>query len=121
MSIERQAVTRDTLNSVMEFDSVVYSHGDGTISNALGVHAPDVVEYGEGLESDLGGWEAVNGYSRQYSYGGPVMHPSEYLGGAMAEYVLENPGNYAMVVVQDGDDLDGEPAGWALMEYAPNI
>ncbi len=119
MGIERQAVTRDSLNSVMEFDSVVYSHGDGTISNALGVYAPDVWEEGGELYCDLGDWEGVNGYSGQYGYGGPVMHPSEFLGGAMAEYVLENPGNYAMVVVRDEDDLDGEPAGWALMEYAP--
>ena len=34
MLTNRRNVTPDTLNEAMDFDSVIYSHGDGTISDA---------------------------------------------------------------------------------------
>lgn len=34
------------------------------------------------------GWELETGWTGQYSYHGPCMHPSEYVGGALAQHVL---------------------------------
>jgi len=67
-------------------------------------------------------WSFVDGFSGQYGYRGPIMHVSEYLGGGMADHVLETPGIYVVVVVEVLDDPDWdytnenpEPAGWALL------
>lgn len=76
-------------------------------------------------------WEAVSGFSGQYLYSGPVMHPSEYVGGAMAEWIAEHGGLFATIVVEapcydygepeefcsTGDGCDCEPAGWMLIRY----
>lgn len=60
------------------------------------------------------GWTLLNGWSGQDRYPGPIMHASEYIGGRMAAWILENPGVYVALVSYDLDDLDGEPFGWAV-------
>lgn len=80
------------------------------------VWAPDLYEG----ELDSEGWEFVNGYSGQYLYSGPIMHNSEFLGGCMAQDVLDTPGVYVCVVSYyepEDDEPDGElyAEGWALL------
>jgi hypothetical protein len=131
--------TPDTLNSLMEFDSPIRSHGDGTITEYLPtVYAPecyiDVDSDGsitdemesawiEGLRRE--GWELMRGYTGQYSYNGPIMHPSEFIGGGLARHILETPGVYVAVAVEvdcgyveefctEESGCSCEPAGWAI-------
>lgn len=106
----------DKLNDLMQFDHVIEVHEDGTVTEPSGIYAPDVYDHDtdnpavEGFRDDK--WELLNGFSGQYSYSGPVMHPSEYIGGGLARYILETPGIYVAVVVRDiGNDDD---AGWAV-------
>lgn len=131
----RKAVTTETLNDVMEFDHVIVVHEDGTVSDAENVYAPDIrMEVdadGQHLHADdsdiIGqaereGWELLRGYTGQHGYRGPVMHASEYIGGRMAEDILEEPGTYVVVIVwvdapedaPNREELEEEPAGWAV-------
>jgi hypothetical protein len=111
---------RATLDELIGLDaSPVRVNPDGTITAGVdgAPHAPESVYVdtdGAG-HLDAAPWEAMNGYSSQHGYAGPVMHASESIGGRMADDVLATPGLYVAVVVDslDGDD-DGEPAGWAL-------
>ena len=107
------------LNKVMEFDHVVRSKGNGTvIDHVEGVWAPEVFD--ENIEedgTDIRGrrrwkfhndkWELMTGYTGQYSYNGPVMHPSESIGGRMAKDIKENAGLYVAVVVQTLEPEEG--------------
>ena len=104
MLTNRRNVTPDTLNEAMEFDSVIYSHGDGTISDAYSMRGPYVhiaeQEDGEWVEETLGEpWELLSGLSGQYGYSGPHMHASEYIGGGLARHILETAGFYVVTVV----------------------
>lgn len=134
-------VTPDNLNAVMEFDCVVRVHPDGTVTTRyedspyfeLNVNPEGVDEF-----TIPAGWELLTGYTGQYSYNGPVMHPSEFIGGGMARHILETPGDYVALIVNGyctlEDDTecnpdtgcDCEPAGWAvafkpLEESAPGL
>lgn len=61
------------------------------------------------------GWDGLlTGFTGQYCYRGPIMHESEVIGGGIERYILENPGWYCAVVVNDGDSEDYEPCGWAI-------
>lgn len=129
-------VTPDTLNDVMEFDRVIRVWPDGTVSYASAerVYAPEVCDNGNTVDEP---WELMAGYSGQYSYRGPCMHPSEYIGGGMARDILAEPGWYVALVAEadccdalgcaecspyGGDpcpvDCDlcasDEPAGWVV-------
>jgi hypothetical protein len=103
------------LTDFMEFDRVIRVHGDSRLTDEPGAYAPEVHYQGDGSsEDDLwvsSGWELLNGYSRQYGYAGPVMHPSEFIGGRMELDILDEPGVYVAVVVSCDD---GEDAGWAV-------
>ena len=98
----------------MEFDSPFRVHRDGSISTGIGVYAPEVLD--ETIEDS--GWEFVSGFSGQDRYSGPIMHDSEYLGGYMAEHVLENPGVYVLVAAywspEEGED-ESAIEGWCLL------
>ena len=64
------------------------------------------------------GWDGLlTGFTGQYSYNGPVMHDSEYVGGGLARYILENPGWYCATAVT-APALDDETTtyvcGWAI-------
>lgn len=120
------------LNSIMEFDCPIQVHSDGAVSQALELQAPELYMSvdGDGQsiyadDSDIkdaaksAGWELLTGYTGQYSYNGPVMHPSEFVGGGLEFHILETPGYYVVVTVEcmgpEGtEDDDLEPAGWAI-------
>lgn len=109
-------VTAKTLDDAVDFDSPFRVVGDGTIERAEHVFAPEVIHVENEHEPEISGsgWEFVDGYSGQYGYSGPVMHASEFLGGRMAEDVLDQPGVYVVCSVEVLDDPEN-PAGWALL------
>jgi hypothetical protein len=79
----------------MEFDHVVRVHDDGSVTNELGVYAPELYEGELPMDSK---WELLDGYSGQDRYAGPIMHDSEFIGGQMERDILENPGVYVAIV-----------------------
>jgi len=71
------------------------------------------------------GWELLSGFSGQYSYSGPIMHNSEFVGGGLERHILETPGYWVAVVVEshcqytqencsEESGCDCDPAGWAV-------
>lgn len=115
------------LDKIMEFDRVIRVNADGTVNaNVPNVWAPEVYvgtdEDGQISDDDertmiselrSHGWELLTGWTGQYSYNGPIMHPSEYVGGRLAEHILSTPGLYVVVAVETLDDNE-ESAGWAV-------
>lgn len=69
------------------------------------------------------GWTVQTGWSRQYNYSGPIMHPSEYIGGALEEHIRETDGYWTWVAAEcwpvDGSD-ETECAGWLLLHRELN-
>lgn len=126
MDAAEQADASRPLNDVMEFDHPVRIDPDGSVHDGLaGVYAPELVmetdDDGQILdqhEQDYieqarrQGWELLTGWTGQYSYHGPVMHPSEFVGGALAGHIRETPGTYVVITVECGQD--SQPAGWAI-------
>jgi hypothetical protein len=107
-------ISMSSLNDVMEIDHVIQVHEDGTITDApQNVWAPSL--YDDELDDDR--WSLMKGYSGQYSYSGPIMHPSEFIGGRMEDDIREAPGYYVALVNVDLDDEEAE-AGWAVA-YRP--
>ncbi len=128
-------VTVDNLNDVMEFDHVIRVAADGTVTDS-----PERVYFDGAVQSVLvnpetwewedeinlpEGWTLLSGFTGQYSYNGPVMHPSEYIGGGIARYILETPGDYVALVMESDCGYtqefcdpevgcDCEPAGWVV-------
>lgn len=109
-------VTRQDLNDTMEFDHVVEVRADGSIVDRDDIYAPECFDDGSGGIDFAGaqGWTALDGYSGQDRYSGPIMHASEYVGGRLADDILSEPGVYVVVVITDLDDLE-EPSGWAVL------
>jgi len=100
----------------MEFDHVIRVNVDGTVSDSpldpyFDLHVVEVTE-GHWVDefSIPEGWDLLRGYTGQYSYSGPVMHQSEYIGGRMAEHILGTPGDYVALVVESEDLHDWRPA-----------
>ena len=91
-------VTRENLNSIMEFEHVIEVHADGSVTEPSGVWAPELND-GEitELNSD---WLLLDGWSGQYLYSGSIMHPSEYIGGPLADWMLDTPGLYVALVAE---------------------
>lgn len=110
----RRHVDPADLDAALSDYAVIYSHGDGTVSDVSGVHAPEWDTEDGADPADPAGWELLRGYTGQWGYSGPVMHASEYVGGALARDILDTPGTYAVVYVSDLDDLDAGPYGWAV-------
>lgn len=124
--MEKLNVTADNLNDVLGFDTgAIEVHEDGTVTDAdayapelymevdadgQSIHADDSDLHGQASHA---GWELLTGWTGQSGYRGPVMHASEYLGGRLAEYILETPGIYTAVVVETDDDSE-DAAGWAI-------
>ena len=141
------------LNDKMGIGHVIRVNPDGTIEDAHGVYAPESV-----LETDhdgqvragdeerwterikSAGWEPERGWTGQHGYAGPVMHPSEFVGGELADHIAATPGLWVAVAVEclpdrdipadEADDHDREnceacrdadhdcgvePAGWAVL------
>lgn len=121
-------MTERTLNDIMEIDHVIKVTADGVISeDTPGIYAPEVyvdcdddgqisrdddAEMMRVIES--AGWTVVNGYSGQQGYAGPIMHPSEFIGGGIEDHIREIPGYYVVCSVETLDD-DETPAGWVLL------
>jgi hypothetical protein len=104
-----------TLSEIMDFDHVIRVHDDGTVTDEPKVYAPSLLDD----ELDSADWLLLDGFSGQYSYSGPIMHPSEYISGGLEDYILSNPGVYVSLVANyfdldsvDSDDLFSE--GWAI-------
>lgn len=114
--------TADNLNSFMEFDCVIRVDEDGNVTEAPGVYAPELND-GEvwgGEPWDIGkgdSWTLLDGYSGQCGYSGPIMHPSEFIGGRMAEDILATAGEYVALVsyyTPEDEDDDDNVDGWAV-------
>lgn len=133
--VGRQAVEQlkedpDDLNDRMDFDHVIRVDNRGIVTEPGG-YAPELVmfvdEDGQALpdsdeqlreQAKSAGWRLLEGWTGQYRYHGPVMHPSEYVGGRLAEHILETPGEYVVTEVtalaEDEEADSDEPAGWAI-------
>lgn len=120
-------ITADNLNHAMEFDRVMMVAENGAVTFPAGIYGPELNAMSDNdgshlpeTDADLqrqaesyrgGPWFLETGWTGQYRYSGPCMHSSEYIGGAMAEYILETPGYWVALIVQE-DDFDSE--SWAL-------
>jgi hypothetical protein len=128
-------LTRDDLDSRMEWDSF-YRIVNGELIRVDEYPCPSVYWISEtssidgkshveidGTAPDGYTMTLLNGFSGQYSYNGPVMHPSEYVGGGLASFMLENMSSegclYAITEIVDIDDLYSCPEGWAIVELVP--
>jgi len=100
------------LEDMMEFDHVIRVHEDGTISEPEGFWAP---EFYDSRCFDKS-WTMLTGYTGQYLYSGPVMHDSEYIGGGLAEDILDTPGVYVAVIHTYSGESEGEDVqeGWGI-------
>ncbi len=107
-------MTAQTLSDLMDFDHVIRVHDDGTITEPKGIYAPELD--GEEFVGGYDDWELLRGFTGQYSYSGPVMHPSEFIGGGLERHIRETPGYYvALVVAEINDETDESDAyGWAV-------
>ncbi len=119
-----KAIGPDGLNAVMEIDHVIRVYEDGTYGDVEGAYAPELhaISDDDGshtseTDPDLcrqaedAGWTLESGWTGQYSYNGPCMHPSEFIGGALAEHILATPGYWVAVVIYEDDDAE---LMWAL-------
>lgn len=117
----------NSLDDIMSIDHVIRILPGGIIDdNVPGVWSPEVHidtdDDGQILDAHektmieelrAQGWEPLNGWSGQYSYSGPIMHASEYIGGGLEKHIRETPGFYVAVAVET-DDAD-DPAGWLCL------
>lgn len=119
--------------NAQEFDHVFMIGVDAVHDGPVGLYGPESVEHDS--EDDIlidgmplkatssKGWQALEGYTGQYGYQGAVMHPSEVIGGRLANDMLEMSAVYAAegtplawVVVSVEDPADPEhPVGWAVL------
>jgi hypothetical protein len=125
------------LNERMDFEHIIKVDESGNITDAeidayFDLHViltdPDKWEWVDEFTIPEG-WNLLNGFSGQYGYSGPVMHPSEYVGGRLEAHIRETPGYYVCLVVEsdcqytqefcsEESGCDCEPAGWAIA-YKP--
>lgn len=109
LSYEPQMISADELNTAIEMDTCFIVNEDGSVENS-GNFAPNVWgSQGQDdpeIMNDPEHWEFLRGYTGQYGYFGPEMHVSEFLGGMLADDILNNPGEYALVPVRYECDED---------------
>ena len=93
--------TTATLDEMFSDYSVVRSAGTGELAGITileGQSQPYFEEDPDGDDHSLEtGWELLTGFTGQYSYNGPGMHPSEYIGGGLARHISSTPGLYAVL------------------------
>jgi hypothetical protein len=83
------------LSHLMEFDSPITVHADGSITEGpRDLYAPSLTD--DYLDDDR--WSLLDGYSGQHGYSGPVMHDSEFIGGGLARDILSEPGTYVAII-----------------------
>lgn len=103
--------------SDVEIDHPFRVGADGVVSDAgMQIHGPSVYEEGLSVMIEDPAWEAYSqGYTGQYGYNGPVMHPSEYMGGRLESDILADPGVYVVTTVSSLDHTDGDDVtGWIV-------
>lgn len=121
-----------SLSDIMEFDHVIRVWPDGSITEDRGQgvpHAPELHaingpdgSHTSDTDPDLqrqagySGWTLETGWTGQYSYSGPCMHQSEFVGGGLETHIRSTPGYWVCVVVYEDDDAD--PTSWAVA-YQP--
>lgn len=109
--------TEKTLSDIMEFDHVIRVNEDGTIEEVDDAPYPPTM-LDDNIDSSK--WELIStGYTGQYGYSGPTMHPSEQLSGFLETRILSEPGVYVALVsysTPDEDDPVEEDyaAGWGV-------
>lgn len=126
----RRATMTTTLDDLMTFGNIVYSDGNGNVTDEFDdtMYGPDTVTVE--LDSDgqltgdpvdmagYGDWELLTGYTTQESRFMPeIMHSSEYVGGKLETRIREVAGYYVTVMVDaSGLDVNGETVavGWAV-------
>lgn len=114
--------TTDNLDGLVEWDAP-FRITAGMLTLASDVYAPEVLnDENHDIYIEADGWTAFTGYTGQWSYSGAVMHPSEYIGGRLADAILEMAAEdsrtvFALVEVRDesGEYPDGDPIGWAVL------
>lgn len=116
-------VMRHTLSDVMQDSHPIRVHKDGSVSEPRDIFAPELptIDDGDDMLDHAArdhGWELLRGWTGQYGYNGPVMHPSEYVGGKLARHILETPGYYVAVAVDDSPDDPGH-GGWVVAYREP--
>lgn len=116
-------VKPEDLDAMVEFDSPFTIDESGNLTDSA-EYAPSSYDG----ELDGNGWEYwSHGYSGQYAYRGPIMHPSEFLGGGMARDLLAEPGTYCVIADEhlhsedcDCEETEGQddamPNGWAVVK-----
>lgn len=99
------------LNEIMEFDHVIQIMDDGSIIERGDLYAPDVMD-----DAVSPGWSLLDGWSGQYGYCGPTMHASEFIGGRLADHILETPGIYVVTTshTSDPEFADDDITGWVI-------
>lgn len=122
------------LNDLMQMGHLIRVNADGSIEDeglpsnikhvtpeSVDVEVDDDGQILDQHEKDMiaeqgrAGWTFfTKGYSAQYRYTGPIMHPSEFIGGGLERDIREQPGYYVAVPVETMDD-DEAPAGWAVL------
>lgn len=105
----------------VEFDCPFrVGHSGRVYDRVESVYAPEVYNSDEtDVEILSDDWEAFSaGYTGQWGYNGPVMHQSEFIGGALADDILSSPGMYVVCTVEvlpSDDDPEPLPAGWIVL------
>ena len=95
-----------SLDELMEFDTVVYSYGDGANAAKTWMATPYFEYESDDCYDIEDGWELLKGLSGQHGYGGPAFHPSEYIGGGLEKHILETPGYYCALYHLDDEGGD---------------
>jgi len=127
----RRAVQEDTLSRLMEPDHVIRVDADGMVHNDVSaVCAPEFYavvdddgQYTDDTERDMAeqirrqGWEPEGGWSYQQGTTAQdyTMNDSEFIGGGLAEHIIQTPGLWVVCEVRTDEDEDDNYAGWAVM------
>lgn len=95
----------------------VTAAGEVRLATQRGLSVPEVSnDPGGDITIHGTGWTALIGFTSQYSYRGAVMHPSEYLGGRLERFILDNPGVYAVTEVRSENlEYPETPIGWVVL------
>lgn len=133
-------ITAEALNDLMQVDHVIKVK-DGKVTDGIEwLHAPELMigtdsdgqilpEHERHMRDDLtlAGWDVQTGWSGQYSYSGPIMHASEYIGEALADHIRNTDGYWVVIAAEcwpvvGSDDSGNESvnAGWLLLHRELN-
>lgn len=111
-----------------EFGHVFQVTRHGVVDGPAGIYAPEIYNDDTtdiAFEGDK--WTALTGYTGQHGYNGAVMRSSEFIGGRLAEDIVEmsaeaeaegRPLLWTVTTVEvlpDDDEEEPEPAGWAIL------